>query len=87
MIGELKSIFQFGGFYLDTMVLASDDTQSNVAVECNGGHDLDAEEAYSHLQYRQKLLQSYDCDYEHLWSLNFWKNPKKSFDDLLEWLS
>jgi hypothetical protein len=73
-------IFQFGGFYLDMLVALKN--QSNVALECNGGHDIVADEAYSHLQYRQKLLQNYGYKYVHLWSLDFWKKPEKSLNRL-----
>ncbi len=81
-IQRIKPIFQFGGFYLDMVVLANHSNQSNMAFECNGGNDLVAKEAYSHLQYRQKLLQNYGYKYKHLWSLDFWKEPKKCFLEL-----
>jgi superfamily I DNA and/or RNA helicase len=77
---NIMPIFQFGGFYLDMLVALKN--QSNVALECNGGHDIVADEAYSHLQYRQKLLQNYGYKYVHLWSLDFWKKPEKSLNRL-----
>ena len=56
---RIKSIFQFGGFHLDTVVLSDQPGNKNLAMECNGGQDIDDTEAYIHLQYRKKLLDSF----------------------------
>ena len=81
---RIKSIFQFGGFHLDTVVLSDQPGNKNLAMECNGGQDIDDTEAYIHLQYRKKLLESYGYDYIYLWSLSFWKDPEGSFEKLLK---
>ncbi len=81
---HIKPVFQFGGFYLDMMISSNNQNQNNIVLECNGGHEIIANEAYSHLQYRQKLLQHYGYNYIHLWSLDFWKEPEKCLKRLIK---
>jgi len=81
---RIKSIFRFGGFYLDTVVLSEKEDSRNIVLECNGGQDLEEDQAYIYLQYRKKLLETYGYDYVYLWSLSFWKDPEGSFEKLKE---
>jgi len=79
---RIKSFYPFGGFFLDTVVLSDNPDKQNIAMECNGGHNFEDEEAYIHLQYRQKLLENYGFEYLHLWSLAFWQNPEGELEHL-----
>jgi hypothetical protein len=85
---RIKTPFQFGGFYIDMVVISNNGTNKNLAYECNGGGNFNDDEAYIHLSFRKKILENYGFQYLPVLSLMLWKDPvfefKKLIDSILE---
>lgn len=78
--------FQFAGFRIDIVYNPSNPNSPKVAVECDGAKYHSSQEAYLHDHYRQKILEGYGFVFHRIWSTNWWRNPKREIQKLINFI-
>lgn len=77
---------QFAGFRIDLVY----DTQKigipKIAIECDGAEYHSSQEAYLHDRHRQKILERHGFVFHRIWSTNWWRNPKKETQKLVDFI-
>lgn len=57
-----------------------------IAIECDGAKYHSSREAYLHDRHRQKILESHGFVFHRIWSTNWWRNPQKETNRLIEFI-
>ncbi|MCB9235317.1 MAG: GreA/GreB family elongation factor [Bacteroidia bacterium] len=57
-----------------------------IAIECDGAKYHSSKEAYLHDRHRQKILESHGFVFHRIWSTNWWRNPQKESNRLIEFI-
>ncbi len=76
--------YEFGGFRIDLVY----DTKKmpKIAIECDGAKYHSSQEAYLYDRYRQKILEDNGFIFHRIWSTNWWRNPKKETQNLVNFI-
>ncbi len=83
---QLIPQFQFAGFRIDIVYDAQKIGVPKIAIECDGATYHSSKEAYLHDQHRQKILEGYGFVFHRIWSTNWWRNPKKEIQKLVNFI-
>ncbi len=73
-----------GGFTVDVLYTPQLKRSKKVVIECDASKDHGSNEAYLHDIHREKVLESHGCVFYRVWSVNWWRNPKRELTKLLE---
>lgn len=73
-------------FRIDLVYHNGDPDSPRIAIECDGAKYHSSREAYLHDLYRQKILESYGYIFHRIWSTNWWRNPKKETEKLVDFI-
>jgi very-short-patch-repair endonuclease len=57
-----------------------------IAIECDGAKYHSSREAYLHDLHRQKILENHGFVFHRIWSTNWWRNPQKETERLIEFI-
>ena len=77
---------QFAGFRIDIVFDTKKIGIPKIAIECDGAEYHSSEEAYLHDKHRQKILESHGFIFHRIWSTNWWRNPKKETQKLVDFI-
>ncbi len=86
--GEQKLIpqFQFAGFRIDIVYDSKAAGVPRIAIECDGAKYHSSREAYLYDSHRQKILENHGFVFHRVWSTNWWRNPKRETDRLIDYI-
>jgi superfamily I DNA and/or RNA helicase/very-short-patch-repair endonuclease len=86
--GEQKLIpqFQFAGFRIDIVYDSKAVGVPKIAIECDGAKYHSSREAYLYDSHRQKILENHGFVFHRIWSTNWWRNPKRETDKLIDFI-
>ena len=86
--GEQKLIpqFKFAGFKIDIVYDSKTDGVPKIAIECDGAKYHSSREAYLYDTHRQKILENHGFVFHRIWSTNWWRNPKRETDKLIDFI-
>lgn len=73
-------------FRIDLVYHNGDPDTPRIAIECDGAKYHSSREAYLYDLYRQKILESYGYIFHRIWSTNWWRNPKKETEKLVDFI-
>ncbi len=76
--------YKMGGFRIDIVLLSEYDKKPILAIECDGAKYHSSPEAYAWDMFRQKHLEQYGIKFHRIWSSNWWTNPQRELEDLLD---
>lgn len=82
IIPQLK----FAGFRIDLVYDTKKIGLPKIAIECDGAQYHSSQEAYLHDRHRQKILERNGFVFHRIWSTNWWRNPKKETQKLVEFI-
>ena len=77
---------QFAGFRIDLVYDTKKPGLPRIAIECDGAKYHSSREAYLHDSHRQKILEGHGFVFHRIWSTNWWRNPKKEAQKLVEFI-
>tara|TARA_R110002012_G_scaffold38171_1_gene106601 strand:- start:3406 stop:7788 length:4383 start_codon:yes stop_codon:yes gene_type:complete len=77
---------QFAGFRIDLAYDTKKPGIPKIAIECDGAEYHSSQEAYLHDRHRQKILERHGFVFHRIWSTNWWRNPKKEAQKLVEFI-
>ena len=77
---------QFAGFRIDMVYDTKHIGLPKIAVECDGAAYHLSQEAYLHDRHRQKILEGHGFVFHRIWSTNWWRNPQKEINKLVEFI-
>jgi len=77
---------QFAGFRIDLAYDTKKPGIPKIAIECDGAEYHSSQEAYLHDRHRQKILERHGFVFHRIWSTNWWRNPKKETQKLVEFI-
>ena len=85
---EDKLILQlpFGGFRIDIVYDPKIEGLPKIAIECDGATYHSSKEAYLYDHHRQKILEEHGFVFHRIWSTNWWRNPKRETNKLVEFI-
>lgn len=79
------SKFRLGGYLLD-FVLLNDKNQPIIAIECDGAGWHKTPLACYHDLHRKKTFESQGLRYFRIWSKNWWPDPAKEIEKLIDFV-
>lgn len=85
-VDNLIPQYQFAGFRIDIVYESKIIGVPKIAIECDGAKYHSSEEAYLYDLHRQKILESNGFVFHRIWSTNWWRNPKREMQKLLEFI-
>lgn len=77
---------QFAGFRIDIVYDPKIKGAPRIAIECDGAAYHSSREAYLHDYYRQKILEEHGFIFHRIWSPNWWRNPKRETETLVDFI-
>ena len=77
---------QFAGFRIDLVYDTKKLGLPKIAIECDGAEYHSSQEAYLHDRHRQKILERHGFVFHRIWSTNWWRNPKRETEKLVEFI-
>ncbi|MBR9847619.1 MAG: hypothetical protein GYB35_16640, partial [Algicola sp.] len=77
---------QFAGFRIDMVYDTKHIGLPKIAIECDGAAYHSSREAYLHDRHRQKILEGHGFVFHRIWSTNWWRNPKKETESLVNFI-
>lgn len=77
---------QFAGFRIDMVYDTGNSRLPKIAIECDGAAYHSSQEAYLHDRHRQKILENHGFVFHRIWSTNWWRNPKKETELLIQFI-
>ncbi|WP_417355358.1 AAA domain-containing protein [Flavobacterium sp.] len=77
---------QFAGFRIDLVYDTGQIGLPKIAIECDGAQYHSSQEAYLHDRHRQKILEAHGFVFHRIWSTNWWRNPQKETQKLVEFI-
>jgi len=77
---------QFAGFRIDMVYDTKHIGLPKIAIECDGATYHSSQEAYLHDMHRQKILEGHGFVFHRIWSTNWWRNPQKETEKLVEFI-
>lgn len=77
---------QFAGFRIDMVYDTKHIGLPKIAIECDGAAYHSSQEAYLHDRHRQKILEEHGFVFHRIWSTNWWRNPQKETQKLVEFI-
>lgn len=77
---------QFAGFRIDLVYDTKKIGIPKIAIECDGAKYHSSQEAYLHDIHRQKILERHGFVFHRIWSTNWWQNPKKETQKLVNFI-
>lgn len=77
---------QFAGFRIDMVYDTGNPGLPKIAIECDGAAYHSSQEAYLHDRHRQKILENHGFVFHRIWSTNWWRNPKKETELLVQFI-
>jgi very-short-patch-repair endonuclease len=77
---------QFGGFRIDLVFDHKISGVPKIAIECDGAKYHSSQEAYLYDRHRQKILEDYGFVFHRIWSTNWWRNPKREVEKLINFI-
>jgi len=77
---------QFGGFRIDLVFDHKIPGVPKIAIECDGAKYHSSQEAYLYDRHRQKILEDYGFVFHRIWSTNWWRNPKREVEKLINFI-
>jgi superfamily I DNA and/or RNA helicase/very-short-patch-repair endonuclease len=88
-IGEehLFPQMEFGGFRIDLVYDPKIAGIPKVAIECDGAKYHSSNEAYVYDKHRQKILENFGFVFHRIWSTNWWRNPKREAEKLIDFIN
>lgn len=78
---------QFAGFRIDLVYDTKKVGIPKIAIECDGAAYHSSQEAYLHDRHRQKILEKHGFVFHRIWSTNWWRNPKKETQKLVDFIN
>ncbi|WP_086030251.1 AAA domain-containing protein [Tenacibaculum holothuriorum] len=78
---------QFAGFRIDLVYDTKKVGIPKIAIECDGAAYHSSQEAYLHDRHRQKILERHGFFFHRIWSTNWWRNPKKETQKLVDFIN
>lgn len=78
--------FQFAGFRIDLVYDPGHPGLPKIAIECDGAAYHSSREAYLYDRHRQKILENHGFVFHRIWSTNWWRNPKREAQHLVEFI-
>lgn len=84
--GRFQLQYRYGGFRIDIVYRPENPEAPMVAIECDGAKYHSSQEAYLYDKHRQQILESYGFVFHRIWSTNWWRNPKREAEKLIEFL-
>lgn len=79
--------FKYAGFRIDMVFDPKIPGKPRIAIECDGAKFHSSDEAYLHDIYRQKILEDNGFVFHRIWSTNWWRNPKREIDQLVNFIN
>jgi len=77
---------QFAGFRIDIVYDPQHPGLPKIAIECDGASYHSSREAYLYDRHRQKILESHGFVFHRIWSTNWWRNPKRETQHLIDFI-
>lgn len=77
---------QYAGFRIDLVYDTKNIGLPKIAIECDGAAYHSSQEAYLHDRHRQKILEGHGFVFHRIWSTNWWRNPQKETEKLVEFI-
>lgn len=77
---------QYAGFRIDLVYDTKHIGLPKIAIECDGAAYHSSQEAYLHDRHRQKILEGHGFVFHRIWSTNWWRNPQKETEKLVEFI-
>jgi transcription elongation GreA/GreB family factor/very-short-patch-repair endonuclease len=77
---------QFAGFRIDLVYDPQHPGLPKIAIECDGAAYHSSREAYLYDRHRQKILENHGFVFHRIWSTNWWRNPKREANQLIEFI-
>lgn len=77
---------QYAGFRIDLVYDTKHNGLPKIAIECDGAAYHSSQEAYLHDRHRQKILEGHGFVFHRIWSTNWWRNPQKETEKLVEFI-
>lgn len=77
---------QFAGFRIDIVYDSKIEGLPKIAIECDGAAYHSSREAYLYDYHRQKILEKHGFVFHRIWSTNWWRNPKRETDKLVDFI-
>ncbi len=78
---------QFAGFRIDIVYDSKKEGVPKIAIECDGATYHSSREAYLYDRHRQKILEGHGFVFHRIWSTNWWRNPKRESENLIEFIN
>jgi very-short-patch-repair endonuclease len=78
--------FRYAGFRIDIVYDPQTDGVPRIAIECDGATYHSSREAYLYDHHRQKILEANGFVFHRIWSTNWWRNPTKETQRLVEFI-
>ena len=78
---------QFAGFNIDIVFDPKIEGVPKIAIECDGAKNHSSKEAYLYDLHRQKILEKHGFIFHRIWSTNWWRNPTKEINRLVEFIN
>lgn len=76
-----------GGFNIDIAVLPESLSGKMIAIECDGSNYHDSAESYAWDIFREKHLESFGFRFIRIWSVNWFNNPERELEKLLNFIT
>ena len=83
---KLITQLQFAGFRIDIVYDPKIEGVPKIAIECDGAAYHSSKEAYLYDLHRQKILERYGFVFHRIWSMNWWRNPKREINKLVTFI-
>jgi superfamily I DNA and/or RNA helicase/transcription elongation GreA/GreB family factor/very-short-patch-repair endonuclease len=84
---NLKLQYEFAGFRIDIVYDSQKIGVPKVAIECDGAKYHSSNEAYVYDRHRQKILESHGFVFHRIWSTNWWTNPNRETNKLVNFIN
>ncbi|MDX1701477.1 MAG: AAA domain-containing protein, partial [Melioribacteraceae bacterium] len=84
--GKIIQQLQFAGFRIDMVYDPEHPGLPKVAIECDGASYHSSREAYLYDRHRQKILEDHGFVFHRIWSTNWWRNPKRETEQLVNFI-
>jgi very-short-patch-repair endonuclease len=83
---KLTPQLQFAGFRIDIVYDPKIEGLPKIAIECDGAAYHSSKEAYLYDHHRQKILENHGFIFHRIWSTNWWRNPTREINRLVEFI-
>lgn len=83
---QLIPQLQFAGFRIDIVYDPKIEGIPKIAIECDGAAYHSSKEAYLYDHHRQKILENHGFVFHRIWSTNWWRNPKRETNRLVDFI-